>query len=237
MIEILDFLRDHKKSAIAIVVMVLCLIISGAISGKFADNTSSAADSLYEVENKISDVQDQLKATKIKYKELDHGYHQSRVDRDANIIIGAGTGSGSTNEWISRFLSWKSGEEYNENRNWFVEKLGAQNIFCTEIMRAYSTDVSMSGTSVNDPNNVQCILEVDKTKKSVYVNSINENTGDTGVYEYVIFAYYNGKAAYENQSFTGMDKVQCYIITVSIDAEGNVLPDTFIVSAGPTSTI
>lgn len=234
MIEILDFLKDHKKSAIAIVVMVLCLIISGAVSGTFAKHTVDTEDSLHEVENKISNVQDQLKQPKIKYKELDHGYHQSRVDRDTNIIIGAGTGNGSTNEWISRFLSWNSGTEYNENRNWFVEKLGAQNIFCKDIMREYNIDVSMSGTSVNEPNKVQCILDIDKTKKSVYVNSIDESTG---IYEYVIFAYYNGKAAYENQSFNGMDKVQCYIITVSIDAEGNVLPDTFVVSAGPTSTI
>lgn len=234
MIEILDYLQKHKKAVIAVLVMVLCLFISGAVSKSFATKTAAAESSLHEVENKISNVQDQLKQPKTKYKELDHGYKQSRVDRDTNIIIGAGTGDGSTNEWISRFLSWNSGKEYNENRNWFVEKLGAQNIFCTEIMRAYNTDVSMAGTSVNDPNKVQCVLDVDKTKKSVYVNSINE---DTGVYEYVIFAYYNGKAAYENQSFDGMDKVQCYIITVSIDADGNVLPDTFVVSAGPTSTI
>lgn len=234
MIEILDYLQKHKKAVIAVLVMVLCLFISGAVSKSFATKTAAAESSLHEVENKISNVQDQLKQPKTKYKELDHGYKQSRVDRDTNIIIGAGTGDGSTNEWISRFLSWNSGKEYNENRNWFVEKLGAQNIFCTEIMRAYNTDVSMAGTSVNDPNKVQCVLDVDKTKKSVYVNSINE---DTGVYEYVIFAYYNGKAAYENQSFDGMDKVQCYIITVSIDADGNVLPDTFVVSAGPTSTV
>lgn len=235
MIEILDFLQEHKKAAIAVVVMMICLIVSGSVAGSFAKKTDTAASSLHEVENKIYNVQDQLKQPKTKYKELDHGYSQSRVDRDTEIIMGAGTGTGSTNEWLSRFLSWKSGDEYKENRNWFVEKLGAQNIFCTDIMRDYNTEASMGNNNrVNDPNSVQCILDVDKTKKSVYVNSINE---DTGVYEYVIFAYYNGKAAYENQSFDGMDKVQCYIITVSIDADGNVLPDTFVVSAGPTSTI
>ena len=235
MIEILDYLQKHKTAVIAVLVMVLCLFVSGAVSKSFATKTAAAESSLHDVENKISNVQDLLKQPNIKYKELDHGYKKNRVDRDTEIIIGAGTGNGSTNEWLSRFLSWNSGTEYTENRNWFVEKLGAQNIFCTEIMRDYDTNVSMSETgSVNDPNKIQCILDVEKTKKSVYVNSINE---DTGVYEYVIFAYYNGKAAYENQSFTGMDKVQCYIITVSIDKDGNVLPDTFVVSAGPTSTI
>lgn len=235
MIEILDFLQEHKKAAIAVIVMIFCLGVSGAIAGNFAKKTQAAQESLHEVENKISNVQDQLKQPKTKFRELDHGYKQSRVDRDTEILIGAGTGNGSTNEWLSRFLSWSSGEEYKENRNWFVEKLGASNIFCTEIMRDYDTELSLSESGgVNDPNQIQCALDVDKTKKSVYVNSINENTG---VYDYVIFAYYNGKAAYENRLFDGMDKVQCYIITVSVDADGNVLPDTFIVSAGPASTI
>lgn len=236
MIEILDFLQEHKKAVIAVVVMIVCLGVSGAISGQFAKQAAASAESLHEVENKISNVNDQLKQPKERFRELDHGYQKDRVERDTKIIIGAGTGNGGTNEWLSRFLSWSTGDEYNENRNWFVEKLGASNVFCTTIMRDYDTNVSLgeSKKDVIDPNNVTCTLDIAKTEGSVYVNAIDDNTG---IYEYVIFAYYNGKEAYANTAFDAMDKVQCYIITVSVDADGNVLPETFVVSAGPASTI
>ena len=228
MIEVLDFISEHKKAVIAVAAMILCLLISGGIANSFTKRSDAAEGSLTKVENEISAVQDQLNQPKTKYKELDHGYHKDRVDSDTATIIGKGTGNGNTNEWLSRFLTWSSGAEYNENRNWFVEKLGSNNVFCTEIMRPYDTELSMDGSAVVDPDKVQCQL----TDTKVYVNSINENTG---VYDYVIFAYFNGKTAFSNNAFNALDRVQCYIITVSTDAEGNVLPDTFIVSAGPTA--
>lgn len=235
MLEILDFLQEHKKAVIAVVIMILCILISGGIAKSFAKSNASAADSLSTVNNKISNVQDQLNQPQTRWKELDHGYHKSRVERDVKTLIGAGTGNGNTNEWLSRFLTWSSGDEYKENHQWFVEKLGSNNVFCTTIMRSYDKEISLSDSgTVNDPNNIKCELDKDKTAANVYVNSINESN-DT--YNYVIFAYFNAKAARANQSFDAMDKVQCYIVTVSVDADGNVLPDTFIVSAGPTSTI
>ena len=60
MLEILDFLHEHKKAVIAIAVMLLCILISGGIVKSFAKSNASAADSLSTVNNKISNVQDQL---------------------------------------------------------------------------------------------------------------------------------------------------------------------------------
>lgn len=236
MIEILDFLQEHIKAVIAVIVMIVCLGVGSIVSGQFAKQASDSANDLHTIENQISNVNDKLNNPEKRYKELEKGYKESRVERDTKILIGAGTGNGGTNEWLSRFLSWNTGDEYNENRNWFVEKLGASNVFCTTIMRDYDTNVSLgeSKKDVIDPNKVTCILDIDKTEKAVYVNSIDDNTG---IYEYVVFAYYNGKEAYANTAFKAMDRVQCYIITVSVDADGNVLPETFVVSAGPASTI
>lgn len=232
MIEILDFISEHKKAVAAVLIALLCLILSGAIAKGFTNSRDAAARDLQNVNNNISQVQDQLNQPITKYKELDHGYHLARVNRDKAILEGKGTGENNTNEWLSRFLTWSSGQEYTENRNWFVEKLGSSNVFVTDIMRPYDADA----TSLNaqgaliDPNKVGCTLNNTK----VYVDSINENN-DT--YNYVIFAYFNAKTAFSNNEFDAIDKVQCYIITVSVDADGNVLPDTFVVSAGPTSTV
>lgn len=228
MIEILDFISEHKKAVIAVAIMILCLLVSGGVAGSFAKKSDAAEGSLTKVQNEISVVQDQLNQPKTKYRELDHGYHQSRVDSDKAKLIGEGTGNGNTNEWLSRFLTWNSGKEYNENRDWFVEKLGSNNVFCTEIMRPYDTEVYMNGSAVADPDKVQSQLSDVK----IYVNSINESNN---VYNYVIFAYFNAKTAFSNNAFNALDKVQCYIVTVSTDSEGNVMPDTFVVSAGPAS--
>lgn len=232
MIEILDFLQEHIKAVIAVIVMIVCLGVGSIVSGQFAKQADASANDLHIVENQISNVTDKLNNPEERPNELDHGYQKDRVERDKQILIGKGTGNGKTNEWLSRFLSWESGEEYNENRNWFVEKLGASNVFCTTIMRDYDAELSMddSEKDIIDPDEISCELK----ETEFYVNSIDDNTG---IYEYVIFAKYNGKEAYANTAFKAMDRVQCYIITVSVDADGNVLPDTFVVSAGPASTI
>lgn len=231
MIEILDFIEEHKKAVIAVVIAILCLIISSAVANGFAKGRDNAARDLQNVNNNISQVQDQLNQPITKYKELDHGYHLSRVDRDKKILEGKGTGVNNANEWISRFLTWSSGQEYTDNRNWFIEKLGASNTFVTDIMRPYdanATSLNEQGALI-DPDKVGCSLSNIK----VYVDSIDENN-DT--YNYVIFAYFSAKKAFEN-NFDAIDRVQCYIITVSVDKDGNVLPDTFVVSAGPTSNV
>ena len=182
MIEILDFISEHKKAVIAVAAMILCLLISGGIANSFTKRSDAAEGSLTKVENEISAVQDQLNQPKTKYKELDHGYHKERVDSDTATIIGKGTGNGNTNEWLSRFLTWSSGAEYNENRNWFVEKLGSNNVFCTEIMRPYDTELSMDGSAVVDPDKVQCQL----TDTKVYVNSINESIFKISLFIFII---------------------------------------------------
>ena len=232
MIEILDFISKHKKAVTAVLIVILCLILSGAITKGFIKSRDKAARNLDDVKNNISQVQDQLKQPITKYKELDHGYHLARVNRDKDILEGKGTGPNNTNEWLSRFLTWNSGQEYMKNRDWFVEKLGSSNVFLTDIMRPYnadSTSLDKQGALI-DPDKVGCTL----TNTKVYVNSIDENN-DT--YNYVIFAYFNAKTAFSNNAFNAIDKVQCYIITVSVDADGNVLPDTFVASAGPSANI
>lgn len=231
MIEILDFIEEHKKAVIAVVLTILCLIISGAIAGGFTKSRDAAARDKQNVENNISQVEDQLKQPITKYKELDHGYHKTRVERDKAILEGKGTGVNNTNEWLSRFLTWNNGQEYTDNRNWFIEKLGASNPFVTDIMRAYD-DTYMSLDDHNatvDASKIACNL----VSTDFYVNSIDENTD---VYNYVIIAKFSAKDAFSNDAFNAIDKVQCYIITVSVDKDGNVLPDTFVVSAGPAAT-
>jgi hypothetical protein len=232
MIEILDFISEHKKAVAAVLIALLCLILSGAIAKGFTNSRDAAARDLQNVNNNISQVQDQLNQPITKYRELDHGYHLARVNRDRTILEGKGTGENNTNEWLSRFLTWSSGQEYTENRNWFVEKLGSSNVFVTDIMRPYDeTHLSIDDhDTISDADAVGCTLN----NTEIYVNSINENN-DT--YNYVIFAYFNAKTAFSNNEFDAIDKVQCYIITVSVDKDGNVLPDTFVVSAGPPSTI
>lgn len=230
MIEILDFMSEHKKAIIAVVVMILCLLISDKISDGFVSKRDEAAKLLQDTQNKITDTQDKLNQPVIKYKELDHGYRKDRVTRDTDILEGKGTGpkddSGHpTNEWLSRFLTWQNGEEYVDNRNWFVEKLGANNVFCKNIMRPYDPSgltLRDSNTYI-DANNIGCQLD----RIEVYVDSIDESNN---TYNYVVFAYFNADVASRNSMFDAMDRTQCYIINVSVDADGNVLPDTFIVS-------
>lgn len=228
---ILDFWDEHKKAVIAVIIMVLCLMISASIANSFVKKRDAAYRSLQDVNNEITQVEDQLKQPVTKYRDLDHGYSAARVAQDTLTLEGKGTGVNNSNEWLSAFLTWSSGSEYETNRQWFIEKLGSNNVFVTDIMRSYdSTNLSLDNSSLIDPDKISCKLSDTK----FYVESIDENTG---VYNYVIVAYFNGKNAFSNSAFTAMDKVQCYIITVSTDADGNVMPETWTAAAGPVANI
>lgn len=230
MLEIMDFIDGHKKAILCAGIALICIILSSAVAGGFVHNRNAAQKTLNDLQNQVANTQTQLDQPHVAYKELDHGYSQDRVDKDTAIIEGK-----EKNEWLSRFLSWKDGKTYVSNRQWFIDNLPDKedNPFLVNVMKAYNADavslVDKQSDSVDPADDISCTPNW--TNTSIYVESINSATD---VYNYVAFVYFNAKKAYENNAFTAMDKVECYVVTYSINADGKV--SNFVVTAGPASS-
>lgn len=184
------------------VFMLVCFFFASVSMNAAAEKYAKAEQDVKNIENDIDRLKNKEKDKIIVEKEVTTGLNENRWHSDDTKML----------EWVKPAFTFNSPDEYNKNRDLFIQRLGPDDSFVKDIMPPFIQGVTVY------TNEEQNIDEGDKLNMEVrsftsYVKSIDE---ENGIYSYVAFVVTSSS---NKNGYTGESTV---IMTYSMDEEGNV---------------
>ena len=195
------FVKEHFILLLTIVVFLIAWFIGGLIRG-------SARKEYMAAYNQVSDLKNQIEHDTITLMQdkttvavgLLEGLDKQRWQED-DIVI---------NEWIYPAFNFDNADEYNANRDIFIDRLGMNDDFVIEVMPPYDSKYALQSSEdmmVDDGTGINMHV----TNFVSYVDAINDD-----VYSYVAVV------TVSSTNKKGKTMTSDIILTYSIDGSGSV---------------
>lgn len=185
-----------------VLITILALTAEKTITSSMISKVDAKNQDITNLENDISRLKNKQRDVQYVTRESKTGLSETRWRNDDQIMY----------KWISPAFSFNSVDEYNKNRDAFIEKLGPDDPFVLDIMPPYISGVTANvnektATDEGDKLNMQM------TDFTSYVKSIDE---EKDIYSYIAFVQTSSsnKNGYTGESIA--------ILSYSIDKDGNV---------------
>lgn len=168
---IAPFLIRHKIVVLGIVIGLVLFLVGHVFR-------SSANNSIGILNRQLSNIKGQIAQFDAKKSEvtqvinhIDHGLNTGRWKADDGIIT----------KWVQPAFAFKNGDEYVENRDLFISRLGNSDPFVTTFMPLYTPKLQAQSDETAEPDygqNMSCRMASLKS----YVTKIDEAND---IYSYV----------------------------------------------------
>lgn len=199
--KIKSMLKEHLVLVISILICIFLGLVGGSISGSAKKDYNAVYDQLTKVNNQITQTSTTNQEVVYVVESLENGLDKSRWAADDTIIT----------EWIYDAFNFDSASEYNQNREIYVNRLGASDDFVINVMPPYIagyTELRNENSEVDDGNSINMHITGFKS----YVDKIEDDK-----YSYVAVVTC---ASTSKSGYTGSSNV---ILTYTIKGDGSVV--------------
>lgn len=209
----MDKIKQVIKSNIFLIVLIalsgiILLIASGTLDSAY-NNKASLESELANLNNEIDKNNQSIASQGTVIIENELGLDLKRVNGDTVKML----------EWITPAFTFKNSDEYNANRQIFIERLGENDQFVKEIMPpfidgfTYDAVYDENGKIVESEGR-KFNMEIAPNGFTAYVIGLDE---ETDVYSYLATVSINSR---NENGYSGYGKK--VVLTYKMDKDGNV---------------
>lgn len=191
-------IKQHLMLVICVGISLLLIFTGAVMKGGAQSSRNEAYALLTDTQNKLEIAKQNRIAQKtlVVYEVSGLDVERKKADDEAMLA------------WISPAFTFKNGDEYNEHREKYVERLGENDEFVVDIMPPY-IDMTAEGEQVPTFN-----LKIKEGSFTSFVAKIDE---EKDLYEYVTFFTTSSDSATGYDGSAG----QRVIITYTMDKDHN----------------
>lgn len=168
---IISFLKRHKIIILGVLVGSILFMFGRSMKSSADTELAVARKQLSDIRNEIAQFDAKKAETQQVINHIDHGLNTQRWKADDSIIT----------KWVQPAFAFKSGDEYVQNRDLFISRLGNSDPFVTQFMPSYTPKLQAQTDETAEPDygqNMTCRMSSLKS----YVTKIDEIND---IYSYV----------------------------------------------------
>lgn len=207
--KIKQVLRENIGLLIMIAISAVIFLIATGYLDSAYNKKARLQSEIAELKNQIEHVSSQNDNQSVVIIENELGLDLERKNKDDRTMV----------EWISPAFTFDNSNEYNANREIFVERLGQDDQFVKEIMPPYIDGITAGAEYDKDGNLISSEgakfnMEIASNGFESYVVSVDDKTG---VYQYLATLKVT---SHNKNGYSGTGKT--VVLTYSVDKDGNI---------------